>query len=113
MLDGILPLILVLLVIAFVMYMSFLFTRFIGKRSSGMNRAQYMKVIDRLAVGQDRFLMIVELQDKHYLVSATAQEIRILKELDGFEVVIPQPPAPMSFSESFKTVLGNVMQRKK
>jgi len=95
------------------MYMSYLFTKFVGNRSSVMNKAQYMKVIDRLAIGQDRCLMIVEVQNAHYLVSATTKEIRILKELDGFEVVITQPPAPMSFTESFKTVLGNVMQRKK
>ena len=110
--QDILPLLLVLLIVAFVMYMSYLFTKFIGSRSSKAAKAEHIKIVDRLAVGQDRYILIVELQGMHYLVSATPQEIRILKELDDFETVIPPSPAPMSFSESFKTVLGNMMQKK-
>ena len=111
--KDIVPLILVLLVIAFVMYMSFLFTRFIGNRTSRMNKAEYMKIIDRLAVGQDRFLLIVSINNGYYLISATAKEVRILKQLDDFKEIPPGVPQPMSFTESFKTVLGNMLQKKK
>ena len=95
------------------MYMSFLFTKFIGNRASKVNKADYMKIIDRLAVGQDRFILIVSVQGIYYLISATSKEIRVLKQLDDFREIPPEPNHPMPFSESFKTVLGNMMGRKK
>lgn len=104
---------LILLAIALVMYLSYIFTKFVSRRSNRTNAAEYMRVIDRLVVGQDRFIMIVVIEEKYYLVSATAQEIRILKELDDFEERPPAPVETKPFGESFKTVLGNMMSKKK
>lgn len=111
--DGIVSLVLVLLAIVLVMYLSYVFTKYVSRRSVYVNAAEYMKVVDRLTVGQDRFILIVNIGGKHYLISVTAQEIRILKELDDFIELPGTPLETKTFGESFKTVLGNMMSKKK
>lgn len=113
MLKDVGALLLGIAVVALVLYLSFLFSKYLSKKSMQINGANYMRVIDRMAVGQDRSILIVEIQQKYYLVSNTAQNITILKELEGFSEPVVSDTAPKNFSESFQTVLKNMIQKKK
>lgn len=46
-------------------------------------KSKYMNVVDKLMLGQNNFITIVEINGKYYLVGITEKEINILKELDG------------------------------
>lgn len=85
--KGMIPLLLAIIGVAIVIYLSYLFSKFISVGASKINAAKYMNVVDRLAVGQDRLLMILEIGEKYYLTSVTTQNIQILKELEKDELI--------------------------
>ena len=104
----------VLLAVIFVIYLSYVFSKYISKGTAKITAAKHMQVIDRLVVGQDRFILIVSVLDKYYLVSVTGQSIEILKELDGDELKnsSDNEPKPLDF-DLFKTTFTNMFKRDK
>lgn len=54
--------------------------------TTGVGSSKYMKIIDRLVVGQNKSIVIVDIQGKYYLVSITENNIELLKELDSLEI---------------------------
>lgn len=72
-----------LIVIIAVIYLSYIFSKFIGKRGFGSgNRSGYMRVLDRITLGKDSALAIVQVGEKHYLVGISSTGISVLSELD-------------------------------
>lgn len=43
-----------------------------------------MKIVDKIILGQNKFLAIAEINYKYYLLSITEKDIKILKELEDF-----------------------------
>ena len=115
MLQDILPLLLTLAGIVLVLYLSHVFSKYVSSRTVRMNGAKYMDIVDRMAVGQDRFLLIVKIQEKYYLVGTTGQSIQLLKELDDAVPLTPIEPQAGGGVDmtSFKNVLQNFMPKKK
>ena len=102
-----------LLAVVGVLYLSYIFSKNLSARAAKINGAEYLKVVDRLPVGQDRFILIIELQGKYILVSVTAQNITVLKELDDFSELPASEGEQKSFAESLKAVLQNMYPNKK
>lgn len=61
-----------------------------------------MNVVDRLMLGQNNFITIVEIDSKYYLIGITEKDINILKELDKF---LPLPNEGES-SPKFNNILN-------
>lgn len=43
-----------------------------------------MHIVDKIILGQNKFLAIAEIDSKYYLLSITEKNINILKELEDF-----------------------------
>lgn len=43
-----------------------------------------MKIVDKIMLGQNKFLAIAEINYKYYLLSITENDIKILNELENF-----------------------------
>lgn len=43
-----------------------------------------MHIVDKIILGQNKFLAIAEIDSKYYLLSITEKNINILKELEAF-----------------------------
>lgn len=71
------------LVFVLILLLAYACSRYLGKTWQHSSAARYMEVIDQLAVGQDRLLLIVKINDKNYLMSSSSQGVSILTELDG------------------------------
>ena len=71
------------LVFVIILLLAYVCSRYLGKTWQFHGTAKYMEVIDQLAVGQDRLLLIVKINDKNYLMSSSSQGVSILTELDG------------------------------
>ncbi len=71
------------LVFVLILLLAYACSRYLGKTWQHSSSARYMDVIDQLAVGQDRLLLIVKIKDKVYLMSSSSQGVSILTELDG------------------------------
>lgn len=88
MLDGIITGLGTLLMVAAVLFAAWWFTRRLAGSSQFGSRSRYMKVIDRMPVAQDRFLVLVQVGEKVYLVGVASSEITLLADMD-------QEPAPL------------------
>jgi len=106
---------LILAVIAMigVIYLSYLFSKYLASSTSKINSAKYMKIIDRLPTGQDRSVIILQIGDKHYLVGNTPQTIQILTELSEEQLIeLPHDGRISLHPDSFKHVLDGMLNKK-
>lgn len=70
-----------------IIYLSYLVSKYVGK---GMNRngsSHYMRVLDQLMVGQDRYVAVVQAGDRYLLLGITSQQITLLRELDAEDLI--------------------------
>lgn len=97
-----------LLAVAAVVYLSYLFSKYVSTNALKPASSKYMKMIDRIVIGQDRMLLIVMIGTSYYLVASGAQTIELLKELDPQEVdLLAQQNATVdsNFLKSFQNTL--------
>ena len=59
-------------------------SRYLGKRYGGGISGKYLKIIDRVQVGTDRYLILLRLQERTYLVGVSPAGIQFLSEPEGF-----------------------------
>lgn len=45
-----------------------------------------MKIIDKMPLGNNKFLLVIEICNKNYLMSVTDSNINILKELEEYTI---------------------------
>lgn len=70
-----------------IIYLSYLVSKYVGK---GMNRngsSHYMRVLDQLMVGQDRYVAVIQAGDRYLLLGVTSQQINLLRELDAEDLI--------------------------
>lgn len=73
-----------------------------------------MNVVDRIAIGQDRLIIILEIGDKYYLTSVTGQSIQILKELEKSDLIENRKEKKkMVQSNNFKATFQTLLASKK
>lgn len=103
---------------AFVIILLFIavkmFTKYVKNGTVGMRESKFMRIIDTIAVGQDRYMMIVEINNKYYLVGSTASEINILSEINGEDIEnqLTQLKNPTDDLKSFSAALMERMKKK-
>ena len=64
--------------------------------------SRYMNVVDKLMLGQNNFIAIVEISNKYYLIGITEKGISILKELEDFHLL----PDVKESSPKFNNILN-------
>lgn len=75
-----------LFAVGVVLYLSYLFSRYLAVGAAKISKSKYIKIIDRVVLGQDRLLLIAMIGDKHYLIGSSAQSIQILTEIEGTDM---------------------------
>lgn len=104
-----------------ILYLAYLTTRYIGKKYSafgGVN-GKNIKVIDRMAVSQDKLLMIVKAGGKTMLIGVSKDHMEFLSELDESQLTASEDgaseeaPLTPDFVSAFKTVLSDKMKNLK
>ena len=85
---------------ALVIYLSYIASRYIGKGLGKSTSSRYMRLIDQITLGQDRYIGIVQVSGKYLLVGITAGQIRILSEMTEDELY---PLEPESVSADART----------
>lgn len=114
-LGTIIPLVLALLAVVAVIYLSYIFSKYVALGASKMSGTKYMRVVDRMMLGQDKMMMIVQIGDSYYLTGVTSQNVQIIKELSGEELIeMEANTQPMPFQQvtSFKSALQKHMKKK-
>lgn len=73
-----------LAVIVLVLYLCFWFSKFIAKKMNNNTvSGNKIKIIERVALGQDKGLAICKICSRYYVIGISNQNIKILLELDA------------------------------
>ena len=99
----------VIVVLVLVMFLAYYATKWLGKKhmvQGGSSRN--MEVLERIALGPDRQLMIVRVGEKHMLLGVTAQHIEFICDIAPEDLLPDVGTKPeTSFSAALKNVLKN------
>jgi len=71
-----------LFLFALVLFLAWYCTKWLGKRYGFQNKGGKIKILERTALGPDRFLMVIRLGEKTCLLGVTAQHIDNLGDVD-------------------------------
>ena len=110
--KSIIPLVIALLAVGAVLYLSYLFSRYLASGASKINKSKHIKIIDRVALGQDRLLLIAFIGDKYYLIGSSAQSISILTEIDNKELFDGTDRENSSAGGRFKDALREMISKR-
>lgn len=75
-----------LIVVVVILYGSYLASKYIGKGLGKNTSSRYMRLVDQITVGQDRYIAIVQTSGKYLLIGITAGQIQLLSELKEEEL---------------------------
>ena len=99
------PLIIALAAVGVVLYLSYLFSRYLAIGAAKISKSKFIKVVDRVVLGQDRLLLIATIGGRSYLIGASAHSIQLLTELENNEMFDDNTPEKTSDFGAFKNVL--------
>lgn len=100
-----LTLIFSLLAIALVLYLCYLFSKFMANKVNNVSKFSNIKVVERVALTQDKGLVIIQVCGKYYLIGFANNNIEILKELDGSELNFPKSALKDSFLDALNSTI--------
>lgn len=69
-----------------VIFLAYVGTKFISTRYAKMSSGKNIKVLERIALGQDKSLVLITLNKKAYLLGVTGKDISIVCQLDEEEL---------------------------
>lgn len=72
--------------IILVLFLTYYGTRWISTKTNIASGSKYMNIVDRIVIGQNKYLVIAEITNKYYLLSITEKDVNIIKELDDFQL---------------------------
>ncbi len=97
-----------LIMIVLVLFATYYFTKAISKKMTNYSSSRHLKIIDRVALSQNKFLLIVEVDKKFLLVGVSDNSISVLKEFDSLSLELGEansimgPNAEINFLEILK-----------
>ena len=71
--------------IILVLFLTYYCTKWISTKTTLISKSKYISVIDKIMLGQNKFIAIAQICNKYYLLSITERNINILKELEEFQ----------------------------
>lgn len=109
--KEIFSLILSIIGIILVLYLTYYGTKWLSTKTILANKSNYMNIVDKIMLGPNKYIAIVEITSQYYLISITESNINILKELEDFqELPNIDQDAPETFSKilnKFKNINSN------
>jgi flagellar protein FliO/FliZ len=94
-----------LLAVVFVLYLSYLFSKYMANKVNNVSKSSNIRVLERVALSPDKGLVIIQICEKYYLVGFASNTIEILKELDEAELNFPKSALKESFLEALQSTL--------
>jgi flagellar protein FliO/FliZ len=93
--------------IIFVLFLTYFSTKWLSVKATTIAKSKYINIVDKVMLGQNKYLAIVEISNKYYLMSVTENNINIIKDLDEFELsytenIVDNSEFNKMFSKFFK-----------
>lgn len=107
MLELIVKLVIYLVVLAGVLYLAYITTRFVAKGAGPKGMSGNIQILEKTPVGRDSYLLIVQVQERFLLLGVTPSGIEKIQELDHYEQKRPAPAADSDFAKLLANRLKN------
>lgn len=65
-----------------VVFLSYIMTKFIGKKSTGMIKSKYMKVVDSLSMGFDKTIYLIQVGEQYVLMHSSVKGFEFICNVD-------------------------------
>lgn len=72
----------ILIAVGSVMFLAYVMTKFIGKRSSGMIKSKYMRIIDTLSFGFDKSIYLVQIGEQYVLMHMSVKGMEFICNIE-------------------------------
>jgi flagellar biogenesis protein FliO len=103
--SDLLPLIFALIAIAAVLYLCYLLSRFLAKRANSAANTANIRILERVALAQDKGLAIARICGRCYLIGFSTDRVEILKEIDESELLSSEPGTGRNFVDALNVAL--------
>lgn len=88
-----------------VLIATWLATRWIGRKSQISQSSRNVKIIERTPIARDKYLAIIEVAGKFYLISVTAQNVQMMTEIEDPDKLKKQKQTVnTSFANMYKII---------
>lgn len=107
-----------LLIVVAILFLTYIFTKYIGTRMSvgryAGGNSRYISVIDQTLLGQESSVALVRISGRVFLLGITGQNVNLLTELRDDELTeIAVPESTNYAGAAFKDVIDRLKDRKK
>lgn len=100
-----------LIVIGFLIYATYLMAERL-KKNTGFAKGRYIKVIERVPLGQDKALAVAKIGDKSYVLGICQSSITLLTEIETLQEPQLEANSPQkSFADCLKMQLQALTQK--
>ncbi len=96
-----------------VLFAAYYFTKFIGSKMSYSNTARHIKVLDRVFLGNDKSICIIQAGKRFFVIGITNHHIELISELNEAELVSISDDSSGSFSNIFEAYINRLGNKKK
>lgn len=103
--SDVLSLIFSLFAIVLVLYLCYVFSKYLSKKVNNVSGHGNIRILERVALTQDKGLAVAEVCGKYYLLGFSTNSVEILKELDGDSLKSPQPTTAGNFLEILNSTI--------
>lgn len=100
-----------IVLIALVLVLTYVASRWYARRMSGSAMGKYVKVVDRMALGQGVSLVISQVGERFYLLGVSDKNVQLITELVDFD--LGTSPETMGLSAPFGDTLRQWMDKVK
>lgn len=105
-----------ILIVIFIIYLSYLFSKYMAAGAVKMSRSKHMQIIDKIIMGQDRFIVIVQVGSRFFLIGIAGTNIQNITELEENDLTLTNNNIEGQFQNTamnFKDILSKLKSNKK
>lgn len=84
--DGLGSTIVLIIVLVLVMLAAYYTTKFLSSKTKRLNKGKYLEIKDRMYVGRDKHIVLLEAGEQYFIVGVTNQSINLLGTLKKEEI---------------------------
>ncbi|WP_252227769.1 FliO/MopB family protein [Caldicoprobacter algeriensis] len=100
----------ILIAFIVVLVLAYLTARFVGTKFAGYTSGKYIRIIDRIFLGKDKWVCIIQVGSQYYIVGITSQNMEFLGQISQQELI---PLHSEGKNGLFANLLGNYLKKLK
>ena len=107
--DELIKVITILISFMGTLLLAYITTRFVGTRFAKYGYGQYIRIIDRVFLGKDKLICLVQIGKNYYIVGAAGHSISLIGQIDEKDLI---PLNPKKDDHTFAGILGKYIARR-